>query len=563
MQAGRRLPREDLILISGFGVWPLFSNSISMEAGAQCRQLDIDCSRAADRAFWQAMPVNVAKRWGGRMPKLTRTWCCHPAGEGAWCLDVITALIEGHTEARRAMVAEKRREAERRGEEADIADGSLTAITFEAAELSQEEMLSVGRINPILPPVHAPPPSLPALTSISGLTAHHRGIGSRGWRVPSLQRVQAHEHVDTLGPLVSSSRCLRAFDVSSTVDQKAEVLEQVPVAAERHQGPLANLEGIGPIETRGVLFNLQELDGWASELQLILVARGCCRSLRSLKVKLVDEAMVSHPVFLFAEDLQEFANAVCVDNVPLTLTGGVGIFDLVLLQSALFPPASSPILKTVLRQLAQQAAQVSVGLNSTLSTPLDTPTPAMLDLARGLAFDKATRVLVANIDSLLQAPAAPPAPAPGLAAVAIIEEMQPIPQASALVISERMTAAVGIELASKMPNLQQLLVNSIPKGEAVRIADAIGCDSRSGELSLVHLVPAGVTDVVEFACRSLRSLMQLSCEMVVLNLLGLDAATRDLLESAVPDHEQLAYVCGTIIVLQHDDNKLSIAHRRS
>jgi len=577
---GRRLPREGLILISGYGVWPLFDNSIAKEAGAQCRQVDIDCSRAADRAFWQTMPVNVAKRWGGRMPKLTRIWCCHPAGEGAWCLDVISALIEGHTEGRTAMVAEKRTEAEKRGEAADIPDGSLTTIAFEAAELSDEVMQSVRRTNPGLPSVSAPLPSLPALTSISGLTAHHRGIGNRGWRAPSLERVQAHEHVDTLGPLVGSSRCLRVFDVPSTVDQKAEVLEEVPVAAEEGQpGPLANLEDIGTIEVPGDLMDPEVLTVWCTRLQELgstLVARGCRRSLRSLKVNFVDESIVGPGVFDIAVALQSFASAVCIGDVPISFTSAAPRFHLSVLYCPLFPAAPSLILETVLRQLADQAARVLVDVEFHLATPV---TPAMLDMARGLAFNKATSVTVLGGDQ-------PAQPAPTNPAPALIEQIQPMPQASFLSLDKHTALAAGIQLASKMPNLRRLNTSDMTEEWAVEAIKAIGWEREfdmvtaiairglgSGDVISIgdhadefpHIttlgvdltVPAGVSEFVEFACSSMRSLLQLRCRAVFLQLLGLDADTRSLLESAVP--EQCSSVGGPLIVCMQQDNKLAIA----
>ncbi|CEM23417.1 unnamed protein product [Vitrella brassicaformis CCMP3155] len=532
-QAGRRLPREGLILISGYGVWPLFNNSIAKEAGAQCRQLDIDCSRAADRAFWQAMPVNVAKRWGGRMPKLMRIWCCHPAGEGAWCLDVITALIEGHTEGRTAMVAEKRTEAEKRGEAADIPDGSLTTIAFEAAELSDEDMPS------------------------------------------------AHEHVDTLGPLVGSSRCLRVFDVPSTVEQKRAVLERVPVAAEEGQPrPLANLEDIGPIVSPdNLMTNLEALTVWRTRLQMlrsVLVSRGCRRSLKSLKVKFIDRAVVGHEVFELAVAIRTFAcgrtfaSAVCIGDVPISFTGAAPRFPLSHLYNPLSPAAPSPVLKTLMRQLADQATQVTVDLRwSDLAIP---PTAPVLNMARGLAFNKATEVFVFGVDQ-------PAQPVPTHPALAIIEQIQPMPQASSLVLHTHTALAAGTQLASKMPNLRVLSVQgSVPMEQALQAIKAVGCereldmaavsDTRgvgSGGIDIgehregfphiskvvVELtVPGGVTHFVEFACSSVRSLLQLNCKTVVLRLLGLDSGTRSLLESAVP--AQLGSIEGTTILQERD-----------
>ncbi|CEL99120.1 unnamed protein product [Vitrella brassicaformis CCMP3155] len=579
-QSGRRSTNEGP---------PLYNNSIATEAGAQCRELDIDCSRAADRVFWQAMPVNVAKRWGGRMPKLTRIWCCHPAGEGAWCLDAVTALIEGHTEGRTAMVAEKRAEAERRGEAANIPDGSVTTITFEAAELTDADMLSVGRTNPTLPPSCAQPPSLPALTSISGLTAHHRGIGNRGWRAPSLERVQAHEHIDTLGPLVGSSGCLRVLDVPSTVNQKAEVMEQVPVAEEEGQpGPLANLEDIGPIEVSGDdIANLLTLTVWSTRLQMLgstLEARGCRRSLKSLKVKFIDFAGASHWVFGFAEALQTFASAVCIGDAPISFTSAAGSFSLMTLHSHLSPPAPSPLLKTLMRQLADQATEVAVDLRgSDLAIP---PTPAMLDMARGLAFNKATSVFVLGVHQ--PAPAAPapaPAPTPTHPAIAIIDQIQPMPQPSQLVLNKQTALAAGTHMADKMPNLRMLSVlGGVPAKQASEAIKAIGCERELDMVAAIDIrgvgsggidvgehregfpqtttlvvdltVPAGVSDFVEFICSSTRSLLQLKCKALLLELRGLDAKTRSLLESAVP--AQLSSLEGTAISCSQRDDKLSI-----
>ncbi|CEM31596.1 unnamed protein product [Vitrella brassicaformis CCMP3155] len=557
--AGRRLPREGLILICGYGVWPLFDNSIAKEAGAQCRQVDIDCSRAADRAFWQTMPANVAMRWGGRMPKIARIWCCHPAGEGAWCLDVISALIEGHTEGRTAMVAEKRTEAERRGEAADIPDGSLTTIAFEAAELSDEVMQSVRRTNPGLPSVSAPLPSLPALTSISGLTRRHRGIGNRGWRAPSLERVQAHEH-------------------------KAEVLQEVPVAAEEGQpGPLANLEDVGPIEIPANLTtNQQALTIWCTRLQMLgsgLVSRGCRRSIKSLKVKFVNRAVVSPRLFDFAEALQTFASAVCIEDAPISFKGVVGWFLLKTLYRPLFPAAPSPVLETLMHQLANQATEVGVDLRwYTLAAPA---TPAMLDMARGLAFNKATRVVVLGVDQPAQA-----APAPAHPALAIIHQIQPMPQVSSLFLDKHTALAAGIQLASKMPNLRELSIQGgVPMEEALQAIKAIGCERELDEVDLSDIqgvgsggidigehiregfpqitklvvdlrVPGGVTDFVEFACSSVRSLLQLKCKTVDLLLRGLDADTRSRLESAVP--AQLGSIVGTMIWCSQKGEKLRI-----
>ncbi|CEM37480.1 unnamed protein product [Vitrella brassicaformis CCMP3155] len=543
---GRRLSREALVLISGYGVWPLFNKSIATEAGAQCRQADIACSRAADRAFWQAMPVNVAMRWGGRMPNLTRIWCCHPAGDRAWCLDVVTALIEGHTEGRAAMVAEKRAEAKRRGEAADIPDGSLTTITFQTRSS----------------PWHRQP---------------------RLARAPSLERVQAHEHIYTLGPLVGSSECLRVFDVPSTVDQKAEVLEQVPVAAEEGQpGPLANLEDIGPIEVSNVhMNNLVALNVWSTRLQVlgsVLVSRGCRRSLKSLKVKFIDATVVGNWVFQFAEALQTFASAVCIEGVSIS----IGSFHLDLLYRPFFPAAPSPVLKTLMSQLADQATVVRVDLRwSDLATP---PTPAMLDMARGLAFNKATSAVVLGVDQPAQA-----APATAPPALAIIEQIQPMPQVSELVLNKQTALAAGTQLANRMPNLQVLCVlGDVPVQQAFEAIKVIGCEReldmvaamdirgvgsggidigepREGFPQMTTLivdltVPAGVSDFVEFACSSTRSLLQLKCKALLLELRGLDASTRSLLESAVP--AQLSSLEGTITLCSQQDDKLSIRSLR-
>ncbi|CEM33033.1 unnamed protein product [Vitrella brassicaformis CCMP3155] len=70
-------------------------------------------------------------------------------------------------------------------------------------------------------------------------------------------------------------------------------------------------------------------------------------------------------------------------------------------------------------------------------------------------------------------------------------------------------------------------------------------------------IPGGVTDFVEFACSSVRSLLQLKCKTVDLLLRGLDADTRSRLESAVPS--QLSSRKGTTILCLQQGNKLVIA----
>ncbi|CEM02488.1 unnamed protein product [Vitrella brassicaformis CCMP3155] len=291
----------------------------------------------------------------------------------------------------------------------------------------------------------------------------------------------------------------RVFDVPSTVDQKAEVLKQVPVAAEEGQpGPLANLEDIGPMEVSSYLMlDQQGFTVWCTRLQelgSVLEARGCRRSLKSLKVKFVDETVVVPRLFQFAEALQTFVIAVCIGDAPISFTSAAPRFhlDLSLLHSPLFPSAPSPVLETLMRQLADQARQVTVDTRSAdLATP---PTPAMLDMARDLAFNKATSVHVFGVDQPAQA-----APAPAHPDLAIIDRIQLMPQPSQLVLDKHTALAAGTQLASKMPNLRELYIDNTTEERAAEAITAIGCEREPDVVAVsdIREVGSGAIDIGE------------------------------------------------------------------
>ncbi|CEL91706.1 unnamed protein product [Vitrella brassicaformis CCMP3155] len=277
--------------------------------------LVMDTYCTAERRFWCRLSFSDAFEWGRRLTGLQSivVRCLrYVPDQSAWAWrdrmdygkglqramnDKVTAVVEGHAEGRRA---------------AQAGGGTLESIAFDdfdppgdygyegdtTGDIDMDEMSEVTAIAenpPTLPPPLDPPPTLSALTSITGLSEKHCPRHDRLWQLPSLRTVQAayygeFDSAEVLGPLVRTAQHLKGLDMEIRPDILAESLTVIPVAAGGGQpGPLSQLELVG---TLGVLGQSEHIsiNQWRNgleRLQAVLVERGC-HSIKQLNVDFID-----------------------------------------------------------------------------------------------------------------------------------------------------------------------------------------------------------------------------------------------------------------------------------
>ncbi|CEM39418.1 unnamed protein product [Vitrella brassicaformis CCMP3155] len=324
---------------------------------------------------------------------------------------IITALVEGHSDGRRAAAATAAgRQAPTTLESIDISDGE-SPIIIDEAEGRVILAATEQSTDPSLPPRLDPPPTLTSLRSITGIPAGYElscpGHG-RHWQLPSLETVQVSRSLETvevreivwkdevLGELVGTLRRLKELHVKCHPDVMAKSLAQIPVAAAGQSGPLSQLEDVGTFQiSRGDLLDKDLREGF-HRLQAVLVDRGC-RSIKKLKVTF-EEYWTDSSIFAHLSAIEAFSRTVCVSpDIPVDIEID-GHFDLSLLCDTPTSPEPSPFVQRHIQQLAVEASGARFLIRPHhLTTPLDTPSPAAIALAQSLTFPNVKDVGVVDM----------------------------------------------------------------------------------------------------------------------------------------------------------------------
>ncbi|CEM31857.1 unnamed protein product [Vitrella brassicaformis CCMP3155] len=406
-------------------------------AARKQHHLTISAADEDQRSFWQRTTIALVREWATYLRQLTSIALHYPLGFPRWSLDVFVAIIEGHIVSRRA---------------ANVHGGTLQTIAIEeGVRLTGTARQTIFRTHPLLPLPLDPPPTLDALKTIADLRGDHRQLADRGWLMPSLATVvrQGWWRPGSLGKLIGSSRSLRQVDGMFDGDEWSSVFERIPAApVGRQGGPLAQLEGIGTILVEG------SDPAGIDRLQEVLMARGCRESLKQLNV--------------------EFYAGFCINRL------------------------TTPILLalrrlTMMKQLAQKATSVKyIFTQDGLTDPHTDPSPAAIDMAKTLSFDKADVVEVENAPGFHPLAYTPP-PHP-----TIISHLQPFPKASGLSVRNHLGGAAGRLLAAKMPK----------KVECVDIGEMSGEEEKVGVLaSLGREREVGTVEMGDIAINRLEQLL--------------------------------------------------------
>ena len=97
--------------------------------------------------------------------------------------------------------------------------------------------------------VEPPTLSLPTLKAVTGAIGAHRVLADRGWRVPSLERLEQEGWgAVEVGRFISSSRSLQHVSGRLSDNGWVSVFERMSQAAAGQRGPLARLQSIGTIK---------------------------------------------------------------------------------------------------------------------------------------------------------------------------------------------------------------------------------------------------------------------------------------------------------------------------
>ncbi|CEM39365.1 unnamed protein product [Vitrella brassicaformis CCMP3155] len=467
--------------------------------GCQITQLVMDTHDAAERRFWCGLSFAEAFEWGRRLTRLKSIVVRYPNGlrvayaplaerVSQWLermlvdilvrrapdyrtlprvIDkIVTALVEGHSDAPRATAAA--------AGQTEPAGGTLESIEYSNGgsiivvdEAEGREIRAAEQLATALPPPLDPPLTLTSLTSVTGLALNEVYPGrGRHWQLPSLETVQTVDCEEVLGKLVATSRRLKELQVEFTPDvmAMAEELRCVPVAEAGQPGPLSQLEDIGTLSM------LSRSAEGLERLQAVLVDRGC-RSIKKFSAQLRDWYTDSR-IFETLQTIEAFTRTVCESLEILDISINIEDFDLSLLCDVPTRPEPSPFVQKHIQQGAAKALSASFGIRPHhLTTPLDTPSRAAIALARSLTFPEATSVRV--VDHLEFAE----------------EEVQPDPIVLDSIPDNAFPAASSLEvfppglaiarrLVTKMPAVKRIDLwwTHPTEAEAVGVLQAVGGD---------------------------------------------------------------------------------------
>ncbi|CEL95748.1 unnamed protein product [Vitrella brassicaformis CCMP3155] len=381
----------------------LLSNTAWDHAAPTHTHLTIDSTNSNERSVWQRVPLALVTQWANKLTRLTAITLRYPVGKALWCIDVFITVIEGHVAGRRA---------------ANMNGGTLRSIILEGVRLAKREMSTVRRPQQLPPDQIAlvvPPPSLDALTTITGLLYDHRFLADRDWRMPLLERVEQDKWVpDELGQFICSSR---------------------------------SLKHVGGDLGFGSLIPTYQASAAVDRLQMALVSRGCRRSLTRLTVSTGLYGFDSS-VLPLLQSLESLHSSCCRPDAEIAFEARyVGSFDLSLFYSDHLLPTTSPLVMTTIQAAARNAIHLNYDISQHGFThPVDSPSQAAIDIAKTLTFDTVNDVIVRNAHGFVPPPNTP-SPQP-----AIIDHLQQFPRARELRVESAHGGAAGRLLAEKMPS---------------------------------------------------------------------------------------------------------------
>ncbi|CEL92426.1 unnamed protein product [Vitrella brassicaformis CCMP3155] len=396
----------------------------------QYTHLVISAADGGERAFWETLTYTSAAQWAAHLTELVSVIHVYPDGVPRWCLDLVAASVQSHATARRGLIEQTMRQAERTGKRPPrLAAGTLKTLAFEPTTLPPEVTEALGQKEPASLPLASlsdPASILPALTRARGLIDAHRAlIYTHQWRMPNLQEVQGYG----TGALVAFIRTAERLQRLDTILSPAEVAQMLVASSAfaasggAHQtgGPLSHLKTVG---TLVLSQRAQQNERELLELMDVLVAGGC-RSITSLDIRLAPASgrtvlHVNAGIYRSLDALEQLRTAVGASaDIPVTFDtvegdGGLSFksrfaaHDVVLN----FPPHASTFVTDSVRDIASKCHDV-------LLRPIDPSRfskPAKV-LGNSLELTKAVNVFVMSPPSsafdaqLLPAPFAPwPAP---------------------------------------------------------------------------------------------------------------------------------------------------------
>ncbi|CEM05699.1 unnamed protein product, partial [Vitrella brassicaformis CCMP3155] len=400
------LPLDLLSAAAGASLTPVDTREWEVLA-ANYTHLIIDHDDAS-ATFFEKLSFAAAYEWGRRLPHLRSITVRHPRLLAAWCLRVVIGIVEGHAEARAALVAGRR-------EEGRIPEGSLESITFEPdedheedieqadkdsesfredhelppdeleSESTQKARAGINKALSLLPRPSTPSPYLPAVRSIVGLAKDHNAMADREWQTPALEMVTetvVTEHdcvhgvaygldMTTLGKIIQTSERLQELVVTMEPDPLADALSMVPLVAVgeggRLVGRLAGLRSIGTLLIDGT----ESQDAGLTRLKSVLLERGCrsfeCLSVEFCPVKAIAWPWMGGPLFATISALESFQKALGGPPVafrtppPPTAFVLQGHSDTFFLRDLLdVPDSPSPLFVETLQHLARRTRKVEI-----------------------------------------------------------------------------------------------------------------------------------------------------------------------------------------------------------
>ncbi|CEL97636.1 unnamed protein product [Vitrella brassicaformis CCMP3155] len=437
-----------------------------------------------ERSVWERIPIGLVKGLAASLTRLTSIIFCYPVFATLWCFDVFITFVEGHAEGRRT---------------ANMQGGSLQTIVLEKVSLSWDKP-RLQRCDLPLPPPAVPPPTLHALTSVTGLAdgvvtrrrPHrvvwtepygHSRMADRGWRMPSLARVeQTGWSCPSLGRFICTSRRLQHVDGDFSGGGWASAFEHLPVGDGGQPGPLSQLKSIGKIRILCSQRRASVESSGLRQLQVALSARGCRKSLTGLDVVLPPD-----PAELCGDlcALDGLVTNCCISpDVPVSVGIGTNAFNPFSLHTDHFPPNPTPTFRRTIQQVAQKIKRLPFSLRE---GPLPPATEAAIDLARTLSFDSATEVEV-------RVPFRATIPPQDSMIISHLQQLPP--QAARLTVGGRpglqaepyVMGAVGAMVAAKMPKYVKEVIGESWVGEdAVRVLEGLGRDREVGSVKIKYV----------------------------------------------------------------------------
>ncbi|CEM16570.1 unnamed protein product [Vitrella brassicaformis CCMP3155] len=473
-----RLGNDELASLLSFmtpcGLSALFPHRSLVRNGAvrQHTNITIDASTPGECQFWASTTTQEAFKLGRRLTSLTSAHVAQPHTHPEWCVNTLTAIVEGHAAGRRVA---------REGE------SSIESIHFSCPTDGR-----ASHVYPSRPPHHdylsrpSPRLQLPSLKSITGLRVRedhemlepHKML-ERGWVMPQLEvvttggtfRLATDDFVHFLRQLIKTSRSLKRLAVGGLWrNATLDVLADMPGGESGERGPLAGLEHLSTV----FLGPREDFE----ELQRLLVSRGCKQSIRHLGVRSTvpfraGDVRQGERHWLLS--LKAFAEAVASPSVDIDcrLSEPVGCLNTFLDPALLDTPSLTKPLQAIAKEAGTIAPfgdplrkggaitlEVTQAIIDGSSEVMGSLTKRAQQTAASIIFEKVKKVVILAAEDLDIPEDAPPPYIPAL------EHLSPqaFPNATGLFVGARPVGLQGpqaaADLTSRMPALTHLKITS-------------------------------------------------------------------------------------------------------